>query len=586
MPRHADLPGRPPAPAAGTLEVIPEWREVWDETYRAPRTDATATFNASGFTSSYTGLPIPAAEVQEWAGQAVDRVLAGGPRTVCEIGSGAGLLLFRIAPRCERYYATDFSPVAVRLLEEQRAALGLSQVEVAQRMADDLGDLEADAMDAVVINSVAQYFPSVDYLLRVLEGALRMVRPGGVVFVGDVRSLPLHDAFHASVELHRAGDDVPVGRLRDRIHHRVRADEELVLDPALFFALRTHLPALGDVEIQPKRGRYHNEFTCFRYDVVLRKGPRSAPARGVRRLDWDEDHVSVPALVDVLRSEQPELVVVSRIPNRRVVRHAAALKVLQDAQAMTPIRDVRHFLRSVPEGDSVDPEALWSLGRDLPYDVDLFWPGPLADDRVDLWLRRRTEREPRAGSARAIPDPEIGPLKPWGRDGNDPQHGGLTRGLVPDVSRYARERLPEYMVPGAFMVLDDLPLTPNGKLDRQTLPVPDARSGASAPFVSPRTRTEEALTAMFADMLGTDHVGVHDDFFADLRGHSLLAIRLVSRIREGFRIELPLQAVFESPTVAGLSRLLDEAGTGQRTGGPASIERLSRERYAQGARLQ
>jgi len=149
------------------------------------------------------------------------------------------------------------------------------------------------------------------------------------------------------------------------------------------------------------------------------------------------------------------------------------------------------------------------------------------------------------------------------------------------VSRFARARLPEYMVPSAFVVLDDLPLHPNGKLDRHILPAPDHRpSNGSVSFVSPRTSTEETLTRMFAEVLGADQVGVNDDFFADLHGHSLLATRLVSRIREGFRIELPLKAVFEAPTVAKLAQAINESGIGH-LARPVGIERLSRDRYAQ-----
>jgi SAM-dependent methyltransferase/acyl carrier protein len=588
VPSHAHMMrGASTEPGDGALDVIPEWQEVWDETYREPRTDGSPTFNISGCNSSYTGLPIPADEVHEWVDQAVERVLASGPRTVCEIGCGTGLLLFRIAPRCERYLATDFSSVAVELLQSQLAALALRQVRVSQQTADDLSDAGSESVDAVVINSVVQYFPTVEYLIRVLEGAARVVRPGGFIFVGDVRSLPLLEAFHASVELYRAGDDLPNSRLRERVQQRLRADEELVIDPAFFMALRAHLPELGDVEIWPKRGRCHNEFTCFRYDVMLRKGPRSAPGRDIMRVDWDEDRLTVAALSQLLREQQPDLLAVTRVPNRRVTRHVAALKLLEDAHPSTSVRDLRHYLRNFSEAGSVDPETLWMVADDVPYTADVYWAGPGADDRCDVWLRRGADSSPGTPPLmRAIPEPEIGHVKSWTHYVNNPRHGSLTRKFVPDVSRFARERLPDYMVPSAFVVLDDLPLNPHGKLDRRTLPAPDHRSSASAAFVSPRTSTEKALTVMFAEMLGTDHIGVHDDFFADLRGHSLLVTRLVSRIREAFMIELPLQAVFESPTVAGLARLISESGTAHRLGGSVGIERLSRDRYAQGPRLR
>ncbi|HEX6371119.1 MAG TPA: amino acid adenylation domain-containing protein [Longimicrobium sp.] len=114
-----------------------------------------------------------------------------------------------------------------------------------------------------------------------------------------------------------------------------------------------------------------------------------------------------------------------------------------------------------------------------------------------------------------------------------------------------RAGLPEYMVPAAFVLIERLPVTPNGKLDRRALPAPEYATARAAP-VAPRTPTEERLAAIWAEVLRIERVGIHDSFFA-LGGHSLLATRAVSRVREAFGVELPLRAVFETPTVAGVA---------------------------------
>ncbi|MDB4951689.1 MAG: Malonyl CoA-acyl carrier protein transacylase [Gemmatimonadetes bacterium] len=123
---------------------------------------------------------------------------------------------------------------------------------------------------------------------------------------------------------------------------------------------------------------------------------------------------------------------------------------------------------------------------------------------------------------------------------------------------HLKARLPEHMVPSAFVPMDALPMTPNGKVDRRALPAP-VLDGA-ADHVAPRTPTEKALAGIWREVLRVENVGAHDDFFA-LGGHSLIATRVVSRVRQAMGVELPLRAVFEAPTLAELAARID-AGRG------------------------
>ena len=148
-----------------------------------------------------------------------------------------------------------------------------------------------------------------------------------------------------------------------------------------------------------------------------------------------------------------------------------------------------------------------------------------------------------------------------------------------DVWRRAlKEKLPEYMIPSAFVLLDELPRTPNGKIDRRALPAPDLSGAACATeYVAPRTGVEELMAGVWSEVLGVTQLSIEADFF-DVGGHSLLATRLVSRIREAFGVEVALRRLFESPTVRGLAAIVEEAmNDGQAVRIVPPIQRASRE---------
>jgi amino acid adenylation domain-containing protein len=542
---------RPAAAAGDGVDRlhVEHWRDLYDQTYAqgAPASArGNAGFNLQGWNSSYTGEPIAAAEMREWLDGTVGRLLALPHRRVLEVGCGTGLLLFRVAPAAERYRATDFSAVALAQVAAELGGRRLPQVELAQGLADDWTEVRPGELDLVILNSVVQYFPGVDYLVRVLERAVAAVAPGGALFVGDVRSLPLLEALHASVQLYRTSGSLPAAELARRVASRAADEEELVLDPALFPALARRLPAVSRVEVLLKRGRQANELTRFRYDVVLHVGPRGG-APGVEdlpRTPWES-----AAALERRLAGLPAGLAVGGIPNARLAAEAAALELLAGPE-METVAELREEIgRRAGGREWVDPEDLWALADRLGYDADLTWsPGGGVDGRFDAVLRRRG-----AGIAPGVvPAAEAAAEPRWSAYANDPLRADQARRLAPELRRFLAAELPEYMVPSAFVLLDELPLNANGKVDRQALPAPGGGAEPASEWVPPATPLEEVLSEVVAELLGLGRVGMRDNFFA-LGGHSLLATQLVSRLTQGHGLEVTLQMVFDARDLGELA---------------------------------
>jgi amino acid adenylation domain-containing protein len=124
-----------------------------------------------------------------------------------------------------------------------------------------------------------------------------------------------------------------------------------------------------------------------------------------------------------------------------------------------------------------------------------------------------------------------------------------------ELREFVRRKLPDYMIPAVFVVLERLPLTPNGKIDRRALPIPIIVADSDN-YIAPRTPQEEVLAAIWREVLNLEVIGIEDNFFG-LGGHSLLATQVVSRIREAFKVDIPLRSLFESPTIVKLAEYID-----------------------------
>ncbi|CAD5967368.1 non-ribosomal peptide synthetase [Planktothrix agardhii] len=561
-------------------EYVSDWQTIYEDSYRQSQsTTDDPTFNISGWNSSYTGQAMTAAEMREWVENTVSRILAGKPQRVLEIGCGSGLLLFPVAKHCQEYWGADYSSATIDNLERLCGTIeGLAgKVRLFHRTADNLAGIPQAAFDTVVINSVVQYFPSVDYLLQVLEGVMKAIAAHGKIFLGDIRSLPLLEPYHAAVQLSRAAADKTLEQWQKQVNQSVATEEELLIEPQFFIALKQRFPQISWVEIVPKRGQADNELTQFRYDVTLYLG-NDVQKTVIPWLNWQRDEFSLAKLQDQLKLEQPEWLGIRDVPNQRVQEALQILDWLENPPVVSTVGELRQLLKEKPRM-GINPEQMWQLGEKFGYTVHLSWWEGSQDGSFDLVFHRQSsilESAMSAVDSQPYPsfwDNETVIPKSWTDYTNNPLYGKLVQKLVPQVREFVQQKLPSYMVPQAFVLLNALPLTPNGKIDRRALPTPDtATRNLATSFLAPRTPIESQMGQIWSEVLGLERIGIKDNFF-ELGGHSLLATQVISRSRDLFSVELSLQNLLEYPTVANLAQIIELLVVAQQ-GQPAITESL------------
>ena len=479
---------------------VGEWSALYDDVYAGGRED-----EFTGWNSSYDGTPIERGQMRSWAQATADRILRyGRNRKVFELGVGSGILLTRLAAEVQSYQGCDLSSRGIDWVRNrvQRELPDLaSSICLDRAAAHEIDAGSHGKHDMVIVNSVVQYFPDRAYLENVLDAVYSMVNPGGVLFIGDVRDFRLQPVFLDSVQ-----------RFNDQQgHHDGRTgDDELFVDPALFFVWAQARQLTADIRVLPKNSPHDNELSRFRYDVVIhRREPQPVHSPGQRH-DWIDERLSINE-AELLSLSDLDSFVIERIPYVDDPTLVFELtRIFEDRDWST---------EAILNGQPAGHFALQVFKREA---------GPPAAPAHDSMAADRLTSSPRRHDQRIV---------------------AAIRGQLADS-------LPGYMVPDLILVRDRLPLTDNGKVDRRALeraPLPSSESD----YVAPVTPLERVVERWLAEALEVEGVSRNSDFF-DLGGNSLRAIRLIGKVNEELGIDIPVHFIFDNPSVEKLAMALTQ----------------------------
>lgn len=523
---------------------LQSWHSLMTQSHQAVGALRDLEFDTTGWVSTFTGKPIPKQEMREWATATAERILDLGPRRVLEIGCGGGLILLQVAPHCESYVGTDFLARSLNQLGgvlKRKEEDWTERVELFEQAAHELGELAGRKFDTIVLNSVVQYFPSVNYLLRVLKQAATLLAPGGRMFLGDLRNLRLQETMAAAVELSRAGDDLSRRELLSRIETRLRNEGELLVDPSLFEKLGNELPRLSRCAVQIKRGPAKNELIRFRYDAILDFDGSPRPAT-----EWElpaESGITAKEFAERITTERPTAAAVRGLVNPRVASDHARWTELESSAPAT--------INQVCDDPDNWREALSTAGLDDDYEIEVCWSKKGGPHQFDVVV---TNKRASAAAIGATNGHHAGPIGEV--FANSPLEDKSTAALSPRLREGLAEVLPQYMIPSAFVLMDALPRTVQGKVNREALPPPPSgRPAWATGYVEPEGEHERLVANVWEEMLGFSPIGAEDDFF-QLGGHSMLAVRAMGEIEKRVGHPVPLAALFQEPTVRHLASVI------------------------------
>lgn len=502
-----------------------------------------------GWTSMINGSEIDKGEMNEWVDDTITTILnCNSPGYVLEIGSGSGMILFNLANTggLQGYFGLDPSERAVNFINKTVKSIPplADKVQAHKGTATDLPRLNLPfSPNLVVMNSVIQYFPSQNYLLGVLKDLSRLPDVK-TIFIGDIRSYPLHKQFLAAKALHLAGPNPTKEIILKLVNEMEKKEAELLIDPGFFASLPSRLPdQVEHVEILPKKMNARNELSCYRYAAVIytksRDTQRDVQCKSIADdcwVDFTKQRLSRDSLAALLHgtlASATNIVALSNIPHSKTIfeRHLVGLLETQDVEGQNDIdwMSLREAAQNCPSLSAMD---IIEIADQTGYQVEISWARQHSIyGGLDAIFHRSSQTKSQKRTMFQFPTDFQG--RSYQSLTNQPQRQSPKEDVKSELYRMLQKKLPVYMVPRNIAILDEMPLNKNGKIDRPML----AKSIASQkseqkPVQQPKSELEHRMQMIWGQVLDIEPSTVRlDDHFFSLGGNSIAAMRLVQEAR-------------------------------------------------------